>query len=143
MTRTIPLILASILLSVVSATGQEKALDVCTLLKSARKYDGKIVVVTGYVQASQHLTGIRSEGCSRGVVLWIDRDSTPDDFVAGIDDKRLQLDPRPFRVTVEGRFRKRVRGWLSYVSRIEVTKALSWEFIGEKTTANPPVQKPQ
>ncbi|MCJ7503986.1 MAG: hypothetical protein MUP80_13145, partial [Acidobacteriia bacterium] len=86
---------------------------------------------------------IRSEGCSRSVIMRFDYDSTPHDFVAGVESKRLWLDPRPFRVTVEGRFRKRVRGWLSYVSRIEVTKALSWEFIGEKTTANPPVQKPQ
>jgi len=143
MTRTIPLILASILLSVVSATGQEKALDVCTLLKSARKYDGKVVLVAGSVLVAQNATAIGSEGCSRAVILSFDRDSTPHDFVAGVDGRRLGLDPRPFRVTVEGRFRRHVRAPLGYVSRIEVTKALSWEFIGEKKPANPPVQKPQ
>ncbi|MCJ7502050.1 MAG: hypothetical protein MUP80_03185 [Acidobacteriia bacterium] len=143
MTRTIPLVLASILLSVLSATSQEKAMDVCALLKSERKYDGKIVVVTGYVRATQHLTAIRSEGCPRSVIIRYKSDAQPDEFVAGVEDTRLWLDPRPFRVTVEGRFQRRVRGPLGYFSRIEVTRALSWDFIGEKTTVNPPVQKPQ
>ena len=142
MTKAILLIFVSVCL-VSPGKSQDKAMDVCTLLRSAKSHEGKIVLVTGFITADQHSTAIGSEGCYRHVIVRYKSDSQPHDFVAGVEDKRLKLDPRPFRVTVEGRFQRRVRGPLGYFSRIEVTRALSWEFIGEKKPANPPVQKPQ
>jgi hypothetical protein len=62
-----------------------------------------------------------------------DIDSMPKDFVSAITDKRLRLDSRPLGVTVKGKFSAHVRAPLGYINRIEVTKALHWEFIGEKT----------
>jgi hypothetical protein len=129
MTRTVPLIFASVLLLAISACGQGAALDVCTLLKSAKKHDGKTVIVTGFVSADQHSTAIGSEGCTRVVILRYARDSQPPDFISGVEDKRLKLDPRPFLVTVEGTFMARVCLQLGCISRIEVSRVRKSGFV--------------
>jgi len=58
----------------------------------------------------------------------------PHHFISAITDRRLRL--RPLKVTVEGRFRRNVPAPVGWVSRIEISKALSWKFVGEKTTQN-------
>ena len=136
MTKVILLIFVSVFL-VNPAKSQDKAMDVCTLLRSAKSHDGKTFLVTGFITADQHSTAIGSEGCFRHVIMRYETDSQPHEFVAEVEDKRLKLDPRPFRVTVEGQFHRHVRVPLGYVSRIEVTRALSWEFVDEKTTVTP------
>ena len=84
--------------------------------------------------AGGHSEGIGGDRCSQGLTISYDMGSMPQDFVSAITDKRLRLDLRPLKVTVKGRFRRRVPAPLGYVSRIEISKALSWEFVGEKTT---------
>jgi hypothetical protein len=121
-----------------AAGSQESPVDACELLKAAKRYDGKTVVVSGFIYGDQHSQGIGGEGCSGGIVVRYDIDSMPHDFVSAVFDKRLRLDLRPLKVTVKGRFRTHVSAPLGYISRIEVSKALSWEFIGQKTTSNPP-----
>jgi hypothetical protein len=58
----------------------------------------------------------------------------PHDFISAITDRRLRL--RPLKVIVKGRFRRNVPAPLGRVSHIEISKALSWKFVGEKTTQN-------
>jgi hypothetical protein len=113
--------------------GQESSVDVCELLGSAKRFDGKVVLVSGFIHAGGHSEGIDGKGCSQGVAITYDIDSMPKDSVSAITDKRLRLDSRPLTVTVKGRFKGHVRAPLGYISRIEVTKAVHWEFIGEKT----------
>jgi len=117
-----------------AAGGQESPVDVCDVLKSAKQFDGKFVVVSGFIYAGGHSEGIGGDRCSQGLTISYDMGSMPQDFVSAITDKRLRLDLRPLKVTVKGRFRRRVPAPLGYVSRIEISKALSWEFVGEKTT---------
>lgn len=124
------------MLFLVAAEGQE-SMDVCALVNAAKQYDGKTVVATGFIRADHHLTGIQGEGCSRVIVIRYDRDMVPQEFADGIEDKRLRLDPRRFNVTVEGKFESKVRAPLGYISRIEITKVLHWEFVGGKTPAKP------
>jgi len=117
-----------------AAGGQESPMEVCDLLKSAKQFDGKVVVVSGLIYAGEHSEGIGGEGCAQDLTISYDIDSMPHDFVSAITDKRLRLNSRPLKVTVKGRFRRRVPAPLGHVSRIEISKALSWQFIGEKTT---------
>jgi hypothetical protein len=104
-------------------------LDVCGLLKSPGPHNRKTVIVTGLILADRHSTGIVGDGCNEGIVIGYDVDSQPKQFVDGIEDKRQKLDPRPFKVTVEGKFSDHVRAGLGYISRIDVTRALHWKFI--------------
>ncbi len=122
--------------SLAPAKGQESE-DACALVKSAKQYDGKTVVVTGFARVDRHLTALQGEGCSQVIVIRYDRQSVPHEFADGIEDKRLKLDPRPFKVTVEGRFESKVKAPLGYISRIEVARVLRWNFVGEKTSAKP------
>src|SRR5256885_1727750 len=91
-----------------AAGGQESRVDVCDVLKSAKQFDGKFVVVSGFIYAGGHSEGIGGEGCSGGLTISYDMGSMPQDFVSAITDKRLRLDLRPLKVTVKGRFRRRV-----------------------------------
>jgi len=121
----------------------EEQIGVCELLRSAKVLDGRIVTVTGLVKADQHLKGLVENGCSGGVVMIYAVDRMPPEFVAAITDKRLRLDLRPLKVSVRGRFKSHVPGQLGYTSQIEVRQALSWEFIGEKSAAPPPMVTPE
>jgi len=120
-----------------TAKGQQSVMNVCELIKTAKRYDHKTVVVTGFVHADIHWTGIKGEGCSGGVVIRYDFDSAPRDFVNGVEARRGRLDTRPFKVTVEGKFHARVPAPRGYIRRIEVTKVLDWEFVDGKATVKP------
>lgn len=122
-----------LIVPVTAVTQGQESMDVCSLVKSAKQYDGKTVVVSGFARADRHLTGIQGDGCPC-VIISYDAESVPHEFANGIEDKRLKLDLRPFKVTVEGKFKRRVKAPLGYVSRIEVDKVLYWEFIGEKAS---------
>jgi len=121
-------------LTFVSVEGQTP-IDVCGLLKSAKQHDGRTVIVTGFIFADRHSTGMSGEGCFGGIVIRYDSDLAPHDFVDGVEAKRGRLDSRPFKVTIEGQFSSHIRGRLGYFSRIEVTKVLHWEFV-EAAPAN-------
>lgn len=122
------------------AHGQPSVINVCDLLKSPKRYDHKTLVATGFVYADIHSTGIEGEGCSGGVVIRYDVNSTPPGFVNGIEAKRGRLDRRRFKVTVEGQFYAQVPGPLGYIRRIEVTKVVNWGFVEEKTPTAKPMQ---
>jgi len=123
-----------VVVPVIAVAEDQKSIDVCSLLRSGKQYDGKTVVVSGFVRADRHLTGIQGDGCPC-VIISYDRESVPHEFTNGIEDKRLKVDSRPFKITVEGKFKRRVKAPLGYVSRIEVDKVVHWEFIGEKASA--------
>jgi hypothetical protein len=113
-------------------------MDICKVIAAPALFDGRVIVVYGFIYAGGHDEGIEGDTCSRGAAISYNIDSMPKDFVSAITDKRLRLDLRPLKVTVEGRFRKRVPARLGHVSRIDVSKALSWEFVGDKTTSQQP-----
>ena len=51
---------------VLSAGGaQESPVNVCELLKSAKQFDGKVVVVSGFIDAAGHSEGIAADGSPR------------------------------------------------------------------------------
>jgi hypothetical protein len=126
------LILSVLMPACFLAAGASKPIEVCTLVKSASAYDRTTVVVTGFVFAGRHATGIKGEGCSHGVIIRYDVNSVPKEFALAVEGKRLGLDRRPLRVTVEGKFSHHVRAPLGFIDRIEVSKVLCWKFIGEK-----------
>jgi len=103
-------------------------LNVCTLSRYAKRYDGRKVVVTGFVRADRHITGIQSDGCSHLVVIRYDRRSAPPKFVNGVEDKRLNLNPRRFRVIIEGVFKRQIKAPFGTVSRIDVARVLEFGF---------------
>ena len=129
--KTLRLFAALSLLVVSVAHGQQQVTNICDLLRSPKHYDHKTVIVTGFVYADIHSTGIEGQGCSGGVVIRYDANSAPNDFVKGVEAKRGRLDTRRFKVTVEGKFFARVPAPLGHIRRIEVTKVLHWGFVDE------------
>jgi hypothetical protein len=108
--------------------------NVCELLKSAKQFDGKVVVVSGFIYAAGHSEGIAADGSPRidpfhmtliGCLTTSFLPSQTDAFACG-PSRLLSRDdsggmfPHP----------------LGRVSHIEISKALSWKFVGEKTTQN-------
>ena len=76
------------------------------------------MIAVGFVYADIHSTDIKGEKCQGGVVIRYYVDSSPHDFVSGVEGVRRRLDPRRFKVTVQGKFSARVPGRLGYFRRI-------------------------
>ena len=121
-----------------AAYAQDPGLEVCKLIKGAKRYDGKTVTVTGFVRGGGHLVGIYGDSCSRGVVISYNAHAVPQAFASGIEAKRLNLDPRPLKVTVKGRFMRKARAPSGYIDRLDVAEVLWIEFIGDKQPVSEP-----
>jgi hypothetical protein len=86
-----------------------KPLDACRLLSTREQYDNRIVTVSGYVEASYHVTMLTSADCKGGIAL-ADSKSLPADplygvYHEGVQAKRVDKNARKFKVVVQGRFR--------------------------------------
>jgi hypothetical protein len=123
------IVLSIFSLGVLRLAPAQSSLTVCDLLKSSKRYDHKTLSVTGYIFADIHSTGIEGTGCSRGVVIRYDPDSTPADFVNSVEAKRTRVDTRQLKVTVEGKFFAHVKGSLGLIYRLEVTKIINSQFV--------------
>jgi hypothetical protein len=88
-------------------------LDVCDLLNSADKYDGKIVTMRGSVKASYHWTLLSGKVCNGAIALADSASLTKDPlyrkYSAEVRAVRTAPSPTHLRVVLRGRFHSRTR----------------------------------
>jgi hypothetical protein len=96
-------------LSVLAAAQEApKPLTSCELVAGRKEYDKKIVTVSGYVDASYHVTLLTNPDCKATITL-ADSNLLPKDplYIAyndGVQAMRLKNENQKFQVVVEGRF---------------------------------------
>ncbi|HJX83831.1 MAG TPA: hypothetical protein VJ723_05770 [Candidatus Angelobacter sp.] len=128
----IPCLMLVIALQFSSAPKEPNTVGICTVISNANRFDGKIVRVTGTLHADFHSTAIGNEKCDRSAVLNFSskNESSPwMSFYDGVAKQSASLDTRPFVVTLEGKFRKRVCPQKDFCfSRIAVTRIVEASF---------------
>ena len=140
MRNAFQLLLASLCLAATAGSTQVQAVprvSICELSAHPTKYQGKIVVATGQLDVSSFLPHggllLTSEECSAGAALvessTMQKSTTAETeaFRSGWDSKWGCMDPRPFVVTVKGRF-EIPRGPSGPFRRVVAYKILSAVF---------------